>query len=164
MCVYIICDSPFPPPSLPLAGLRQHDRDGHQKSLPDASSNQECSPFVGGRGGRPHFAVGLRGGHPVPGRHHPERNARTNIKVSKVAESYISFYEQYVEYDPFVTCTEPLNPWISDTLDFWDQDKSGYDYHPRLIFSFMSISFLFFIPLLSLASLLLHSSLDYIFN
>ncbi|XP_046452912.1 regulator of G-protein signaling 7-like isoform X1 [Daphnia pulex] len=51
--------------------------------------------------------------------------ARTNIKVSKVAESYISFYEQYVEYDPFVTCTEPLNPWISDTLDFWDQDKSG---------------------------------------
>ena len=52
--------------------------------------------------------------------------ARTNIKVSKVAESYISFYEQYVEYDPFVTCTEPLNPWISDTLDFWDQDKTGY--------------------------------------
>lgn len=52
--------------------------------------------------------------------------ARTNIKVSKVAESYISFYEQYVEYDPFVTCTEPPNPWISDTLDFWDQDKSGY--------------------------------------
>ena len=51
--------------------------------------------------------------------------ARTNIKVSKVAESYISFYEQYVEYDPFVTCTEPPNPWISDTLDFWDQDKSG---------------------------------------
>ncbi|KAK4006866.1 hypothetical protein OUZ56_012021 [Daphnia magna] len=51
--------------------------------------------------------------------------ARTNIKVSKVAESYISFYEQYVEYDPFVTCTEPLNPWVSDTLDFWDQDKSG---------------------------------------
>jgi regulator of G-protein signaling len=79
--------------------------------------------------------------------------ARTNIKVSKVAESYISFYEQYVEYDPFVTCTEPLNPWISDTLDFWDQDKSGYYYHPRLIFSFMSISFSFFIPLLSLASL-----------
>jgi regulator of G-protein signaling len=53
--------------------------------------------------------------------------ARTNIKVSKVAESYISFYEQYVEYDPFVTCTEPLNPWISDTLDFWDQDKTGYN-------------------------------------
>ena len=52
--------------------------------------------------------------------------ARTNIKVSKVAESYIGFYEQYVEYDPYVTCTEPPNPWISDTLDFWDQDKSGF--------------------------------------
>jgi hypothetical protein len=25
-----------------------------------------------------------------------------------------------------VTCTEPPNPWISDTLDFWDQDKSGF--------------------------------------
>ncbi|XP_057380468.1 regulator of G-protein signaling 7-like isoform X1 [Daphnia carinata] len=59
--------------------------------------------------------------------------ARTNIKVSKVAESYISFYEQYVEYDPFVTCTEPPNPWISDTLDFWDQDKSGKEIQSKRV-------------------------------
>ena len=59
--------------------------------------------------------------------------ARTNIKVSKVAESYISFYEQYVEYDPFVTSTEPPNPWISDTLDFWEQDKSGYSISIELL-------------------------------
>lgn len=51
--------------------------------------------------------------------------ARTNIKVSKVAESYISFYEQYAEYDPLISCTDPANPWITDTVDFWDQDKSG---------------------------------------
>lgn len=59
--------------------------------------------------------------------------ARTNIKVSKVAESYISFYEQYVEYDPFVTCTEPPNPWISDTVDFWDQDKSGKEIQAKRV-------------------------------
>ena len=51
--------------------------------------------------------------------------ARTNIKVSKVAESYISYYEQYAEYDPLIACLDPPNPWITDTLDFWDQDKSG---------------------------------------
>lgn len=71
--------------------------------------------------------------------------ARTNIKVSKVAESYISFYEQYVEYDPFVTCTEPLNPWVSDTLDFWDQDKSGYSHFPPLRFSLFSQVHYFFL-------------------
>jgi len=59
--------------------------------------------------------------------------ARTNIKVSKVAESYISFYEQYVEYDPFVTCTEPPNPWISDQIDFWDQDKSGKEIQAKRV-------------------------------
>ena len=46
------------------------------------------------------------------------------MQVSKVAESYISYYEQYVEYDPLITLLDPANPWISDTVDFWEQDRS----------------------------------------
>ena len=39
--------------------------------------------------------------------------------------SFISFYEQYLEYDPTLTVQEPSNPWISDSTELWDLDKSG---------------------------------------
>ena len=39
--------------------------------------------------------------------------------------SFISFYEQYLEYDPALTVQEPSNPWISDSTELWDLDKSG---------------------------------------
>ena len=38
--------------------------------------------------------------------------------------SYINFYEQYVEFDPFNTLPEPCNPWTSDNTDFWDQEAT----------------------------------------
>uniref|UniRef100_A0A8K9WRB5 Regulator of G protein signaling 6 n=1 Tax=Oncorhynchus mykiss TaxID=8022 RepID=A0A8K9WRB5_ONCMY len=46
------------------------------------------------------------------------------IKVSKVAESLMSYTEQYQEYDPFVMSPEPSNPWTSDDLSFWDLEAS----------------------------------------
>lgn len=42
------------------------------------------------------------------------------MKVSKVADSLMSYTEQFAEYDPFVSTTEPSNPWISDDTAFWD--------------------------------------------
>lgn len=42
------------------------------------------------------------------------------MKVSKVADSLMSYTEQFIEYDPFVSATEPSNPWISDDTSFWD--------------------------------------------
>ncbi|KAM7402908.1 hypothetical protein PAMA_003705 [Pampus argenteus] len=42
------------------------------------------------------------------------------MKVSKVADSLMSYTDQFVEYDPFVSATEPSNPWISDDASFWD--------------------------------------------
>lgn len=42
------------------------------------------------------------------------------MKVSKVADSLMSYTEQFMEYDPFVSATEPSNPWISDDSSFWD--------------------------------------------
>ncbi|XP_012539303.1 regulator of G-protein signaling 7 isoform X1 [Monomorium pharaonis] len=45
------------------------------------------------------------------------------IKVSKVAEALIGYFEQYMEYDPFFTQPELTNPWISDNLEMWEQEK-----------------------------------------
>ncbi|XP_077283524.1 regulator of G-protein signaling 7 [Arctopsyche grandis] len=54
-----------------------------------------------------------------------QRIERRNIKVSKVAEACINYYEQYVEYDAFLTSPEWPNPWIADTTELWDQDKQS---------------------------------------
>ncbi|XP_047542791.1 regulator of G-protein signaling 7 [Vanessa atalanta] len=51
------------------------------------------------------------------------RMERRNVRVSKVAEMFISYCEQYSEYDAFLTPPEWPNPWISDTTELWDQEK-----------------------------------------
>jgi regulator of G-protein signaling len=35
---------------------------------------------------------------------------RRCIKTSKVCECYVSYFEQYAEFDPFITLCEPSNP------------------------------------------------------
>ncbi|XP_067894271.1 regulator of G-protein signaling 6 [Heterodontus francisci] len=46
------------------------------------------------------------------------------LKMSKVAESLVSYAEQYLEYDPLLTPQDPSNPWISDDSTFWDMEAS----------------------------------------
>nr|XP_020484083.1 regulator of G-protein signaling 6-like [Labrus bergylta]XP_020484089.1 regulator of G-protein signaling 6-like [Labrus bergylta] len=46
------------------------------------------------------------------------------MKMSKVADSLISYTEQFMEYDPFVTAMEPSNPWTSDDPSLWDLETS----------------------------------------
>ncbi len=38
------------------------------------------------------------------------RIERRCLKTSKVCENYVSYFEQYAEFDPFLTCCEPSNP------------------------------------------------------
>ena len=38
--------------------------------------------------------------------------------------SFIQRCEQYAEYDAFIWAPEPSNPWISDDITLWEQDKS----------------------------------------
>lgn len=53
----------------------------------------------------------------------------------------MSYTEQYLEYDPFVTPLEPSNPWTSDDPSFWDletrysnnQSLSFADTEPELL-------------------------------
>ena len=40
--------------------------------------------------------------------------------------SYTNFYEQYIEFDPFITPSDPSNPWVNDSTEFWDMEKSMY--------------------------------------
>ena len=47
------------------------------------------------------------------------------IRYRCLCFSFISFYEQYLEYDPALTVQEPSNPWVSDSTELWDLEKSG---------------------------------------
>ncbi|XP_023213183.1 regulator of G-protein signaling 7-like, partial [Centruroides sculpturatus] len=58
---------------------------------------------------------------------------RRNVKISKVADSYVSYFEQYQEYDPFITNPEPSNPWISDSVEFWELEKQTKDIPARRV-------------------------------
>lgn len=49
------------------------------------------------------------------------------VKISKVAEAYITFYDQWSEYDPFITLPEPSNPWSTDSTDFWEMERQTRD-------------------------------------
>ncbi|XP_052748398.1 regulator of G-protein signaling 7 [Galleria mellonella] len=55
------------------------------------------------------------------------RLERRNVRVSKVADMFIAYCEQYAEYDAFLTPPEWPNPWISDTTELWEQEKHCKD-------------------------------------
>lgn len=61
------------------------------------------------------------------------RLERRYVKTSKVSESYTNFYEQYMEFDPFLTAPDPSNPWISDSSEFWDNERSLKDIPQRRV-------------------------------
>jgi regulator of G-protein signaling len=50
---------------------------------------------------------------------------RRCLKTSKVCENFLSYYEQYAEFDPFITLCEPSNPWITDSIELWESEKIG---------------------------------------
>nr|CAD7393615.1 unnamed protein product [Timema cristinae] len=62
-----------------------------------------------------------------------QRLDRRNFKLSKVAEAYIGYFEQYVEYDYFFTPPELPSPWVSDSPEFWDQEKIAKEIPARRV-------------------------------
>lgn len=52
------------------------------------------------------------------------RLERRYVKVSRVSENYTNYFDQYTEFDPFITSADPSNPWISESTEFWDMEKS----------------------------------------
>ncbi|XP_037595783.1 regulator of G-protein signaling 7 [Cebus imitator] len=51
---------------------------------------------------------------------------RHRLKMSKVADSLLSYTEQYLEYDPFLLPPDPSNPWLSDDTTFWELEASRF--------------------------------------
>ena len=47
---------------------------------------------------------------------------KNNSCADVVFCSYMNFYEQYSEFDAFITSPEPSNPWTSDNVEFWEQE------------------------------------------
>ncbi|CAF0913419.1 unnamed protein product [Rotaria sordida] len=50
---------------------------------------------------------------------------RRCLRTSKVCENYVSYFEQYAEFDPFITPCEPSNPWLVDSTELWELEKLG---------------------------------------
>uniref|UniRef100_A0A1B6DTC2 Regulator of G-protein signaling 7 n=2 Tax=Clastoptera arizonana TaxID=38151 RepID=A0A1B6DTC2_9HEMI len=62
-----------------------------------------------------------------------QRLDRRNFKISKVAEAYLNYFEQYTEYDPFFTPPEIANPWLSDSPEFWETEKQAKEIAARRV-------------------------------
>uniref|UniRef100_A0A9L0S7T7 Regulator of G protein signaling 7 n=2 Tax=Equus TaxID=9789 RepID=A0A9L0S7T7_HORSE len=56
--------------------------------------------------------------------HKTRKLDRHRLKMSKVADSLLSYTEQYLEYDPFLVPPDPSNPWLSDDTTFWELEAS----------------------------------------
>ncbi|XP_036346146.1 regulator of G-protein signaling 7-like [Rhagoletis pomonella] len=52
---------------------------------------------------------------------------RRTIKVSKAAEALVAYYEQYNEFDYFITLPELPNPWQTDSTEMWDAERNSKD-------------------------------------
>ncbi|VDO42015.1 unnamed protein product [Haemonchus placei] len=67
------------------------------------------------------------------------RLSKNVLRTSKVVENYLAYHEQRRVFDPFLTplgsVSDPFqsqpNPWISDTVDFWQHDKITGDISTR---------------------------------
>ncbi|XP_061396367.1 regulator of G-protein signaling 7-like [Musca vetustissima] len=56
---------------------------------------------------------------------------RRTIKVSKAAEALVSYYEQYNEFDYFITSPDLPNPWQTDSTEMWDAEKNSKEVSMR---------------------------------
>ncbi|KAL3874180.1 hypothetical protein ACJMK2_037227 [Sinanodonta woodiana] len=49
---------------------------------------------------------------------------KRRVKVSKVTECFIAYSDQYAESDAFISLPDPSNPWVTDSTEFWEPDKT----------------------------------------
>ncbi|XP_020631638.1 regulator of G-protein signaling 7-like isoform X2 [Orbicella faveolata] len=62
-----------------------------------------------------------------------EQLHKRRMKTSQASESFIQRCEQYAEYDAFIWAPDPSNPWVSDDITLWEQDKSLHYVPPRRV-------------------------------
>ncbi|KAM7428589.1 Regulator of G-protein signaling 7 [Porites harrisoni] len=62
-----------------------------------------------------------------------EQFHKRRMKTSQASESFVQRCEQYAEYDAFICTPDPSNPWITDDVTLWEQDKSLHYVPPRRV-------------------------------
>ncbi|KAJ7357838.1 Regulator of G-protein signaling 7 [Desmophyllum pertusum] len=62
-----------------------------------------------------------------------EQLHRRRMKTSQASESFIQRCDQYAEYDAFIWAPDPSNPWVTDDVTLWEQDKSLHYVPPRRV-------------------------------
>lgn len=62
-----------------------------------------------------------------------DRHCLSRSEVSKLVQSYLSYFKQWAEYDPFVVQSIPSNPWIVDSTELWDSERQTKDVHCRRV-------------------------------
>ncbi|KAI6174582.1 Regulator of G protein signaling domain protein [Aphelenchoides bicaudatus] len=117
----------------------------------DTSDKQETSGIASGSGSvynrdhRPYQRPGLRRCTHLQDSLKYEisqlqgRLSKNVLKTSKVIENYLQYYDHRRYFDSFLTnlgsANDPFqshsNPWISDTIDFWQHDKTTGDISTR---------------------------------
>ena len=46
---------------------------------------------------------------------------------------FVAYFEQYLEYDSFFVAPEYPNPWVSDNIELWEQEKLAKDISARRV-------------------------------
>lgn len=54
----------------------------------------------------------------------------------------VSYYEQYNEFDYFITSPELPNPWQTDSTEMWEAEKNRY--HGEILKILWNFQFIFF--------------------
>uniref|UniRef100_A0A0K0FY43 G protein signaling regulator EAT-16 (projected from Caenorhabditis elegans ortholog eat-16) n=1 Tax=Strongyloides venezuelensis TaxID=75913 RepID=A0A0K0FY43_STRVS len=49
------------------------------------------------------------------------------LKALKASETMVTWCEQFQDYDPFITTSQPSNPWISDDITLWAINADSVD-------------------------------------
>lgn len=62
-----------------------------------------------------------------------DKKAGGCFKMSKVTQSYLNFFRQWAEYDPFIAQPVPSNPWVNDSTELWDSERQTKNVHHRRV-------------------------------
>ena len=53
-----------------------------------------------------------------------DTNSLDGAHICPFLFSYVAYFEQYAEFDAFNTPADPTNPWVADSTEYWEQEKT----------------------------------------
>lgn len=59
------------------------------------------------------------------------------LKALKASDTMVTWCEQFQDYDPFITTSQPSNPWISDDVTLWTINADSYVFFYFLLYNIL---------------------------